>query len=246
VRFLILAFTAVVVFPYLPGSHSPAFQGISIFLGLLFSLGSTSAIANVVAGSVLTYTRAFQLGDRVQIGETIGDVVEKSLLVTRIRTIKNVDISIPNAMVLGSHIINFSSAAEGAGLILHTSVTIGYDAPWRTVHKLLVDAALGCDHILKTPEPFVLQTSLNDFYVSYEINAYTDKPEAMASTYSAMHQNIQDKFYEAGVEIMSPHYSSLRDGNKAAIPQSYLAKNYAAPPFRVASWEAAADSKKKE
>lgn len=233
VRFLILAFTVVVVFPYLPGSHSPAFQGVSIFLGLLFSLGSTSAIANVVAGSVLTYTRAFQVGDRVQIGDAVGDIVEKTLLVTRIRTIKNVDISIPNAMVLGSHIINFSSAVEEQGLILHTGVTIGYDAPWRTVHKLLIDAALTTGNILKDPEPFVLQTSLNDFYVSYELNAYTDKPSAMAVTYSELHQNIQDKFNQAGVEIMSPHYTSLRDGNSTTVPQSHRPKDYTAPPFRI-------------
>ena len=233
VRFLILAFTVVVIFPYLPGSRSPAFQGISIFLGLLFSLGSSSAIANVVAGSVLTYTRAFQVGDRVQIGDAVGDVVEKTLLVTRIRTIKNVDVSIPNAMVLGSHIVNFSSAVSDDGLILHTGVTIGYDAPWRTVHKLLIDAALTTDNILKTPEPFVLQTSLNDFFVSYELNAYTDKPAVMARTYSDLHQNIQDKFNEAGVEIMSPHYSSLRDGNQTTIPQNHRPKDYVAPAFRV-------------
>ena len=163
-RFLIIVLAAVAAFPYLPGSKSPAFQGISLFLGLLFSLGSTSAVANLVGGVVLTYTRAFQIGDRVKIGETIGDVVEKTLLVTRVRTIKNVDISIPNSMVLSSHIINFSSSAQQHGLILHTSVTIGYDAPWRTVHELLLAAAAATPGILKEPRPFVFQTSLDDFY----------------------------------------------------------------------------------
>jgi small-conductance mechanosensitive channel len=234
-RFLIIAFTAIVVFPYLPGSKSPAFQGISIFLGLLFSLGSSSAVANVVAGVVLTYTRAFQLGDRVQVGDAVGDVTGKTLLVTRIRTIKNVDISIPNAMVLGSHIINYSSSAKDAGLILHTGVTIGYDAPWLKVHELLIAAAIATEDILGDPSPFVLQTSLNDFYVSYELNAYTSQPCRMAQTYSLLHQNIQDKFNEAGVEIMSPHYNSIRDGNTTAIPDQYLPREGKARSFRISS-----------
>jgi len=233
VRFLLIAFTAVVVFPYMPGSKSPAFQGVSIFLGVLFSLGSTSAVANIVAGMLLTYTRAFQNGDRVKIGEATGDVLGKTLLVTRIRTIKNVDISIPNAMVLSSHIINYSSSAQEHGLILHTGVTIGYDAPWRQVHELLIAAACDTEHILKEPKPFVLQTSLDDFYVSYELNAFTDQPLFMARIYSDLHQNIQDKFNEAGVEIMSPHYGAMRDGNSIAIPPDYVPKEYLAPPFRI-------------
>lgn len=232
-RFLILAFAVVVAFPYLPGSDSPAFKGVSVFLGVLFSLGSTSAISNVVAGVVLTYMRAFKLGDRVKIADTVGDVVEKTLLATRIRTIKKVDITVPNAMVLGSHIINFSSSAQEYGLILNTSVTIGYDAPWRQVHELLISAAAATENILELPAPFVLQTALNDFYVSYEINAYTDKPSIMACTYSELHQNIQDTFNEGGVEIMSPHYSTLRDGNMTTIPESYLPSSYRQPAFRV-------------
>jgi len=233
VRFLIIALTVVVVFPYLPGSKSPAFQGVSIFLGLLLSLGSSSAVANIVAGVILTYMRAFTIGDRVQIADTTGDVVEKNLLVTRVRTIKNVEITIANAMVLSSHIINFSTSSNGKGLILHTGVTIGYDAPWRQVHTLLIDAANSTENILKEPAPFVLQTALDDFYVSYELNAYTDKPNVMAKTYSDLHQHIQDKFNETGVEIMSPHYSALRDGNQTAIPDEYFKKGYSAKPFSV-------------
>lgn len=232
-RFMVIAFSVVVAFPYLPGADSPAFKGVSVFLGVLFSLGSSSAIANIVAGVILTYMRAFKLGDRVKIADTIGDVVEKTLLVTRIRTIKNVDITVPNAMVLSSHIINYSSTAEETGLILHTTITIGYDAPWRQVHELLIAAARATGNILESPAPFVLQTSLDDFYVSYQINAYTDKPSVMACTYSDLHQNIQEKFNEGGVEIMSPHYSSLRDGNMTTIPESYLPETYKQPPFRV-------------
>ena len=189
-RFLIIALTAVIILPSVPGYGSPAFQGISIFVGVLFSLSSTAAVSNIVAGLALTYTRGFEVGDRVQIGETVGDVLEKTLLVPRIRTIKNADISIPNALVLSNHMVNFSSSSKRQGLILHTTVTIGYDASWRQVHQLLIDAALATENIMKEPAPFVLQTSLDDSYVSYQINAYTDKPGAMAVTYSCLHQCI--------------------------------------------------------
>ncbi len=233
VRFLTIAFAAVVAFPYLPGSDSPAFKGVSVFLGVLFSLGSTSAVANVVAGVILTYMRPFKIGDRVKIADTIGDVVEKTLLVTRVRTIKNVDITIPNSMVLGSHIVNYSSSAKEYGLILHTSVTIGYDASWRKVHELLIEAAKATENILELPEPFVFQKSLDDFYVSYELNAYTEKPSIMAKIYSDLHQNIQEKFNEAGVEIMSPHYAQIRDGNRTTIPGQYLPEGYEPEGIRI-------------
>jgi len=237
VRFLVLAFAVVVAFPYLPGSRSDAFKGVSLFLGVLFSLGSSSAIANIVAGIVLTYTRAFQAGDRVQIGATTGDVVEKTLLVTRVRTIKNEDVTIPNAIVLGSHMTNYSAVAHSKGLVLHTTVTIGYDAPWREVHELLLAAARGTANVLTEPPPFVLQRSLDDFFVTYELNAYTDRPEVMARTYSDLHQNIQDRFNEAGVEIMSPHFAAHRDGNRTAVPEAYLPAGYSAPAFRVTRCE---------
>jgi small-conductance mechanosensitive channel len=233
VRVLVIALAIVAAFPYIPGSGSPAFQGISIFIGALFSLGSTSVVANVVAGLVLTYTRAFKLGDRVQIADTVGDVTERTLLVTRVRTIKNVDITIPNSMVLSSHIINYSAISQEKMLILHTTVTIGYDAPWRDVHAALIRAAGTTAGILSEPKPFVFQTSLDDFYVSYELNGYTDRPNQMAVIYSDLHQNIQDSFNQAGIEIMSPHYSSLRDGNQSTIPEENLPKDYQPPSFRV-------------
>lgn len=234
VRFLVIVFAAIAIFPYIPGSQSEGFRGISVFLGLLISLGSAAAIGNVVAGVVLTYMRPFRVGDRVKIADTFGDVTEKTLLVTRVRTIKNVDITIPNALVLSSHIVNFSSSViNPQPLILHSSVTIGYDAPWRKVHELLIAAARATTHVLAKPEPFVLQTSLNDFYVTYEINAYTDQPNLMATIYAALHQNIQDTFNEAGVEIMSPHYTQLRDGNKTAIPDQYLPKTYRPSGLRI-------------
>ena len=233
VRFLVIVFAAIACFPYIPGSQSDGFRGVSVFLGVLLSFGSAGAVSNIVAGVVLTYMHPFRHGDRVKIADTVGDVMERTLLVTRVRTIKNVDVTIPNSMVLGSHLINFSSVAKEQGLILHTAVTIGYDAPWKTVHALLIAAAKATTHILKTPEPFVLQTSLDDFYVTYEINAYTDQANKMATIYAELHQNIQDKFNEAGVEIMSPHYANIRDGNQVTIPEQYLPKSYRAPGIRI-------------
>jgi small-conductance mechanosensitive channel len=206
VRILVVAFVLVVAFPYIPGSDSPAFKGISIFLGVLFSLGSTSAVANIVAGVILTYMRSFRVGDFVKIQDTVGTVISHGLLVTRIRTIKNVEVTIPNATVLGTHVINYSNEAEAGKLILPTSVTIGYDAPWRQVHALLQMAAAKTAGVLKDPKPFVLQPALNDFYVTYELNVYTDSPEQMPRIYSDLHQNIQDAFNEYGVQIMSPNY----------------------------------------
>lgn len=233
IRVLILAFMLIVIFPYLPGSESPVFKGVSVFMGVLFTFGSAGALGNVVAGLVLTYMRAFKLGDRVKIGEVTGDVIQKTLLVTRVRTIKNEIISIPNSTVMSNHTVNYSSEAKDAGLILHTTVTIGYDAPWRQVHDLLISAALATENIEGDLKPFVLQTSLDDYYVSYQLNAYTRLPALQATIYSALHANIQDKFNEAGIEIMSPHYKALRDGNAIAIPPEYWPKDYVPPAFET-------------
>ncbi len=219
ISILLFAFLIIVIFPYLPGSESPVFKGVSVFIGLLFTFGSTGSLSNIISGLVLTYTRAFKIGDRVKIGETTGDVIEKSLLVTRIKTIKNEIISIPNSNVMGSHTTNFSAEVrEGNALILYTTVTIGYDAAWETVHKLLIKAALSTEGISHTQLPFVLQTSLDDFFVSYQINAYTFLPNQQAITYSNLHIQIQEAFNEAGVEIMSPHYNAIRDGNAKTTP----------------------------
>jgi small-conductance mechanosensitive channel len=233
VKVLLYAFMFVVIFPYLPGSDSKIFQGVSVFLGILFSLGSSTAIANAVAGLVITYMRPFKVGDRVKIDDIVGDVVEKSLLVTRIRTPKNEDITVPNASILGGKTVNYSTSSKELGLILHTTVTIGYDVPWKQVHELLIAAALATDGVNNDHPPFVLQTSLDDYYVSYQLNAYTSEPNKMPRTYSDLHQNIQDKFNESGVEILSPHYRALRDGNMVTIPANYLPKDYQAPAFNV-------------
>jgi small-conductance mechanosensitive channel len=232
-RVLLIAFGVVIAFPYLPASESPAFAGVSVFMGVLISLASSSALSNMMAGIVLTYTGAFRVGDRVKVGDSFGDIVETTLLATRVRTIKNEEITIPNSVVLGTSTLNYSRSATTLGLILHTSVTIGYDAPWRKVRDLLIEAALATPGVLREPAPFVWQTALNDFYVTYEINAYTNTPRDMIDIYAALHANIQDAFYAAGVEIMSPHYAAIRDGNTVAIPESSRPPGYQAPAFRV-------------
>lgn len=219
-RLLVYALTLIIIFPYLPGSDSPAFQGLSLFLGLLLSLGSTTAVANVVAGIVLTYTRAFNVGDRVSIDNTVGVVVERGMFVTRLESTKNEIISIPNSMTLTSHIINYSDQARGPGLILYTSVTIGYDVPWTKVHELLIGAALKTDKIEADPEPFVLQKSLDDYSINYQLNATTRDAISMPRTHSNMNANILDVFNEAGVEIMSPMFVATRDGTDLTIPEA--------------------------
>jgi small-conductance mechanosensitive channel len=233
VKFLLYAFMFVLIFPYLPGSDSNIFKGVSVFIGVLFSLGSSSAIANMVAGLVITYMRPFKIGDRIKIGDVTGDVVEKTLLVTRIRTIKNEVITIPNSSVLNGNTTNYSSEAIEKGLIIHTTVTIGYDVPWKDMHQALIDAALRTNLILDEPKPFVLQTSLEDFYVSYQINAYTREAGKQALIYSNLHQNIQDVCNERGIEILSPHYRAARDGNMTTIPADYLPNDYKSPSFNV-------------
>ena len=225
IRFLLYAFMFVLIFPYLPGSDSDIFKGVSVFIGILFSLGSSTAIANMVAGLVITYMRPFRIGDRIRISDITGDVVEKTLLVTRVRTTKNEIITIPNSSVLSGNTINYSSDAANMGLILHTTVTIGYDVPWKDVHKALTDAADRTAFLLKDPKPFILQTSLDDFYVSYQLNAYTKEANKQAGIYSNLHQNIQDTFNESGIEILSPHYRAERDGNEVTIPKNYRSKD---------------------
>ncbi|MFH7011110.1 mechanosensitive ion channel family protein [Flavobacterium sp. FlaQc-52] len=235
IRFLMMAFMLVIIFPYLPGSDSPIFKGVSVFVGVLFSLGSSNAIANMVAGLVITYMRPFKIGDFIKIGDVSGEVIEKTALVTRVRTPKFEDITIPNATVLSSTSTNFSANTKNAsnGLLIHTTVTIGYDVPWKDIHKALIEAALKTDMIEQTPTPFVLQTSLDDFYVSYQVNVYTKEPTKQPRIYSSLHQNIQDSFNAAGIEIMSPHYKALRDGNTTTIPENYLKTDYEAPTFNV-------------
>lgn len=224
VRFLLYAFMIAMIYPYLPGSNSGVFQGISVFVGLIVSLGSSTVIGNIIAGLVITYMRPFKLGDRIKLNDTTGNVIEKTPFVTRLRTPKNEVVTIPNSFMMSSHTVNYSASARRFGLIIHTSVTIGYDVPWRQVHQLLIDAARSTRGVVAHPKPFVLETGLEDYYPCYQINAYIRDADKLGEIMSELHQNIQDTFNEAGVEIMSPHYYAGRDGNASTIPEEYLSR----------------------
>lgn len=233
VKILVIIFAVTVAYPYIPGSSSEAFKGISLFLGLLVSLGSGSFVGNIIAGLTMTYMRAFKIGDRVKIEDFTCDVVETSMQVTHFQTPKNEIISVPNLKIINSHVINYSALAHEKGLILHTTVGVGYNAPWRQVRAMLLLAAEETSGVLKEPVPFVLLKSLGDFCVTYELNAYTDKAHVMAIIYSELHKNILDKFNEYQVQIMTPNYEGDRD--LPAIVQKD--KWYAAPADRFSDDE---------
>lgn len=235
VTLIIAAVAFVMAGPYLPGFGSPAFQGVSLFVGALLTLGSSSAVANALSGIILIYTRAFQLGDFIRLENIIGEVQDKSLFVTRVLTPKQETVTIPNASVLNSNVVNYSAICrESKGyLLLYTTITLGYDVPWRKIHETLIEAALATTHIEAEPRPFVLQTDLNDFNVSYQLNAYTSLPTKMPRIYSELHQNIQDYCNGADIEILSPHFSALRDGNHSTLPADYLPEGYQSPSFIV-------------
>ncbi|MEM6884831.1 MAG: mechanosensitive ion channel domain-containing protein [Verrucomicrobiota bacterium] len=205
-RILIIILLVIMIFPYLPGSHSDVFKGLSIFIGVIATLGSTSAISNIVGGIVLTYTRSFEDGDYIEVNDVKGQVVKRGLLATQLRSYKNEIVSIPNSSILTGHVTNYSTEAETDGLILHTEVTIGYDVPYEKVESLLMQAAAATEGIIADPAPFVLQTNLSDFYVHYELNGTTRQPESIPRIYSALHRNIQHLFNDAGIEILSPHH----------------------------------------
>jgi small-conductance mechanosensitive channel len=205
-RVAVVALALVVAYPYIPGSGSEAFKGISIFLGIVFSLGSSSTIANIIAGYTMTYRRAFRMGDRVKINGVTGDVIEMRLQVTHLRTIKNEEVIIPNSTILNNEVVNYSSLAKTRGLILHTTVGIGYETPWRQVEAMLLMAAERTPGLMREPVPFVRQLALGDFAVTYEVNVYCDNAQAMSPIYTALHENVLDVFNEHGVQIMTPAY----------------------------------------
>ncbi|WP_029904647.1 mechanosensitive ion channel family protein [Prevotella sp. 10(H)] len=203
---ILMIFTFILIFPYLPNSDSQAFQGVSVFLGLMISLGSTSVIGNIIAGFVITYMRPFKVGDRVKMDDSVGNVIEKTALVTRIKTPKNEIITIPNSSVMSTKTVNYTFSASQYGLILYTTVTIGYDVPWRQVHELLLKVAYKTENLNRKQKPFILQAALNEFYVEYQLNVYTKDANKMNDIYSDLRKNIQDVFREAGIELLSPHY----------------------------------------
>lgn len=222
IRWLLYAFSLVIVYPLIPGAQDDIFKGVSVLVGIIISLGSSSVVGNVMAGLVITYMRPFKIGDRIKLNDTVGNVIEKSAFVTRVKTPKNEIITIPNSFVLSSQTTNYSHSARKLGLVIHTSVTIGYDAPWRKVHQLLIDAAKLTMGVSESPEPFVLETSLDDYYVSYQINVVIADANITARVLSDLHSNIQDCFNHASIEIMSPHYRANRNGNAVTIPEDDL------------------------
>jgi small-conductance mechanosensitive channel len=224
-RLFVVILALVVAYPYIPGSDSAAFKGISVMLGVLFSLGSSSVIANVIAGYTMTYRRAFRTGDRIKVGEVMGEVVDSRIQVTMLRTPKNEMVVVPNSEILNTSLINYSTLAKTQGLVLHTTVGIGYETPWRQVEAMLLMAAARTEGLLREPPPFVLQKSLGDFCVVYEINAYTDSAARMPQLYSALHSNILDVFNEYGVQIMTPAYEGDTPDPKLVRPGDW----YAAP-----------------
>jgi len=219
-RVLCYSFMIVMIWPLLPSSDSQVFQGVSVFIGVIISLGSSSIIGNVMAGMVMTYMRPFHVGDFIKYGDMEGFVIEKSVLVTRIRTRKNDVITIPNSNLMTSQTTNYTFSAHNYGVIVHTKVTIGYDMQWQLIRDLLLAAAAKTSHLQKKPEPFVRITALDDFYVEYEVNAYTRKSDLLGDIYSELHQNILDSFHSNGVEIMSPHIFAHRNDLELQIPKA--------------------------
>ena len=232
---LLWLFALVVAYPYLPGSGSAAFKSVSVFTGVLITLGSAGLVGQAMSGLVLMYSRSFKVGDFVQVAGVQGTVVELGLLSTRLRTPKNEFVTLPNNVVVSGPLTDYTAAGEHhRPLLIYSSVTIGYDVPWRQVHDLLTTAAQKTDGVLKEPAPFVLQRALDDSYVEYQVNASIDSSRAaeLPSIYSQLHASIQDAFWAVGVEIMSPSYHAVRDGNTVTIPAEHRPKQRTAA-FRV-------------
>lgn len=223
-RTLLYSLMLIMIWPLLPNSDSEIFQGVSVFIGIIVSLGSTSIIGNIMAGMVMTYMRPFRIGDYIKVGDTVGEVIEKTVLVTRIRTRKNEVVTIQNSSLMGSQTSNYTVAAQNYKLIVHTKVTIGYDVPWQQVKRIMERAAAETPGVLSEPKPFMMTTALDDFYVEYEINAFTDDAVRLPAVYSALHQNLLKSFFEEGVEIMSPHIYARRDGIDLQMPPDYQSK----------------------
>lgn len=229
IRTLVLGVALVMAYPYLPGSGSEALRGLSVFAGLLLSLGASSSVANLIAGYLATFGRVFRIGDLIQIGEVRGVVTQVRLLTTRVRTVRNEEVTIPNATVMNSSITNFSALARERGLILQTEVGIGYQVPWRQVHAMLIEAAQRTPGLQTDPPPFVWQRSLGDFAVTYQLSVYKAEADRLLDTYSVLHQNILDVFNEHGVQIMTPNYEGDPETPKI-VPREQWFQSPAQPP----------------
>lgn len=221
---LLFIFMFILIFPYLPNSDSQIFQGVSVFAGIMLSLGSTSVIGNLVAGLVITYMRPFKLGDRIKLGEFTGDVLEKTALVTRIKTPKNEVITIPNSNIMTAQTVNYSQSAREHGLILYLTIGAGYHVPWQKVHEMLYEVANRTENVMKRQKPFILQDQFQDFYVEYQLNVYIRDAKLSAKIYSDLRQHAQDVFAENDIEMVAPHFHFNRivDGDDSTVPPKYV------------------------
>ncbi|MDR2579018.1 MAG: mechanosensitive ion channel family protein [Chitinispirillales bacterium] len=220
-RIFIYAFTLVLIYPLLPESESSVFRGVSVFVGVLFSIGSSSVISNMMAGLVITYMRSFKIGDRIKVGDSLGDVFEKTLFVVRLQTVRKEIITIPNSTILSSNIVNYSVAANEQGVVLFQAVDISYDITWERVNKLLIEAAIKTEHVQPDPPPFVLVRELGSSATTYQINIYTKRPDLQARIYSELNRHILDIFQRDGIDMVTPIYEAAREWEGSTIPAEY-------------------------
>ena len=226
-------FALVMAYPYLPGADSEAFKGMSLLLGVMITIGGSSVFGQAASGLVLMYSRTIRVGEYVRIDQHEGTVTELGMFTTRVRTGLGEELTLPNSLVLGLVTKNYSRAVQGQGFVLDTTLTIGYDTPWRQVEALLVEAARRTPGVLNDPPPRVFHTALSDFYPEYRLvcQAVPDLPLPRAQVLSTLHANIQDVFNEYGVQIMSPHY--LGDPATAKVVQREALYSAPASPPRA-------------
>ncbi|MEQ1800865.1 MAG: mechanosensitive ion channel family protein [Gammaproteobacteria bacterium] len=229
VRVLVVGIVLVMAYPYLPGAGSEALQGLSVFAGLVLSLGASSSVSNVIAGYITTFGRVLRVGDMIKVGDTTGTVSQIRLLTIRLRTVRNEEVTIPNGTLLNTNVINYSALSRESGLILQTEVGIGYEVPWRQVHAMLLEAAARTPVLMTEPPPFVLQRQLGDFAVVYQLNVYKAEAKALVRAYSELHQNVLDVFNEYGVQIMTPAYEGDPETPKL-VPREQWFQSPARPP----------------
>jgi len=229
VSILVWGLGIAVAYPYLPGSGSEAFKGLSVLFGLMLTLGSTSLVTQAMSGLVIVYSRALRKGDFVEVNDVQGTVTEVAALATKIVNVRNEEITIPNSVLVSSPIRNYSRLAGDSGTLLATKVTIGYDAPWRQVQALLIEAARRTPAVRREPAPYVYQRALSDFYVEYELFVGIDRPRERIPILSALHANIPDAFNEHGVQIMSPHFEG-QPPNAVLVPKEQWHAPPAQPP----------------
>ena len=223
---LVWILALVIAYPYIPGSGTEAFKGVSVFVGLIISLGSAGVVSQLLGGLIVVYSRAFQPGEYVKIDDYEGRVSVVGVLSTKIKTIRNEEVTIPNAVLLSATSTNYSRLTKETGVIISTSITIGYDTPWPQVHHLLLTAASKAEGLRKTPAPEVRQTALSDFYVEYRLIMFIDDPMQKVIVLSSVHQQIQDAFAEAQVQIMSPHFETQPENN--VLPGDWTAPDKSA------------------